>query len=457
MKYLLKKALKYIIFSKKYYILAFIFRLLIREKTPQGKDKFYFSNSKKRITILSIDPERHRGDLDSLSTVSKFRILHIKQRWTNLLICTIYKKNDLNVNDFFLGSSDSNQSKEHIKALSLMTGFINALYSISKVDCTVNVNYRYAGDFYWVKSSLSIGVPHIMLYRECRLQKNSRIYDEVVIRHKMINAEYASHIIVHNQTTKDSFIESGYSDGSNITVAGALRMDNYLQKIKSLDTKKNNSNRRMKFVLFYFPYNMSLFGKNNGIPVKDEYSYAYRIWNGREKFFIDFHEALIELSIELPDVDFIIKPKDVMMEFMSWKFYTNILDKSAIKMNANYSIQPYSDVHDLILESDVVCSFQSSTVIEAAISGKPVILPVFDEYRNTPNFNDFFWNRHLDLFDIATSKNHLKDLIKKQLTSPYVPKKVQQQRKEVFELFFDDIKGNALKKYSTVIQKVVNQ
>ena len=40
MKYFLKKTLEYIIFSERYYILAVIFRLLIRERTPQGQDKY---------------------------------------------------------------------------------------------------------------------------------------------------------------------------------------------------------------------------------------------------------------------------------------------------------------------------------------------------------------------------------------------------------------------------------
>ena len=457
MKYFLKKTLEYIIFSERYYILAVIFRLLIRERTPQGQDKFYFSNSKNKFTILSIDSERHRGDLDALSAVSKFRILHISQRWTNLLIYTMYKKNELNIKDFFLASANINEHKEHVIVLKLMTGFINALYSMLKVDCTVNVNYRYVGDFYWVKSSLSNGTPHIMLYREGLLQKDSRIYDEVVNRHKMVDSAYASHIIVHNQTCKDSFIESGWSDGSNISVGGALRMDNYLKEIKSLHTNKIIPSRRKKFVLFYFPFNMSLFGKSKGIPIKDKYSYAYSIWNGREKFFIDFHEAIIELSIELPDVDFIIKPKDIMMMNKSWKFYTDIINKRGIKPNGNYSIQPHADVHDLILNSDVICSLQSSTTIEAAIAGKPVILPIFDEYRNTPHFNDFSWNRHLDLFDVATSKKHLKEMIVKQLSSPYVADEVKKSRQDVFELFFHDIKGNAVKNYSSVIQQVVNQ
>jgi hypothetical protein len=340
--------------------------------------------------------------------------------------------------------------------MEILNGLIDALYSKLKVDCTVNVNYRYVGDFYWVKASLSIGVPHIMLYRECLLQKDSRIYDEIVNRHKMIDQSYASHTIVHNQNAKDSFLDAGWKDESKISIAGALRMDNYLKRLQPLASNFTSLKKRKKFVLFYFPFDMSLFGKN-GTPINDKYSYAYSIWSGREKFFIDLHQALIELSIELPEVDFIIKPKDIMMERKSWKFYKDIVDKSNLKSYDNYKIKPYADVHDLIINSDVFCALQSSTAIEAAISGKPVILPIFDEYRKTPHSNDLFWKRHLDLFDIATSKEHLKEIIVNQLSSPFVEEGVKKRRQNVFELYFDDIKGNALKKYTSIIQKVVNQ
>jgi hypothetical protein len=202
---------------------------------------------------------------------------------------------------------------------------------------------------------------------------------------------------------------------------------------------------------------MSLFGKSGEPPLDYKYKYAFSIWPERKNYFRDIHSAIAELAIERPDIDFVIKPKNIMMKNASWKYYERVLNEIGFNTNKvdNYSVEPNADVHELILNSDVFCALQSSTVIESSISGKPVIVPVFENYRSTENYRDFLWRQYLELFDIANNKKHFKELVINLINSPHVSDQVLNKRNKIFKTFFNDLDGISLKGYVDVITSVV--
>lgn len=452
-----KKIILLIVKSKNYYIAAIILRLLIRERDKNGNDKSIFSKSSGRITILALDSDRYRGDLDALASLSEFRVLSIKQRWQVLFLGRIYSDiYNITLDDYF-GATSNTPIYDEIKLANKFTvEVLTRLFSIISVDCVTTVNYRYIEDLNWTIAAEEIGTPYIMFYRECLLQKGMRFYDDVVYRHSKYKF-HGSHIIVHNQTCKDSFVDSSYCEEENISVAGALRMDKYLKKINKQNPRVNNYKKK-QFVLFYFPYSMSLFGKNGVIPNDYKYSYAYSIWPGRKSLFRDVHTAIIELAIEHPEIDFVIKPKEIMMKSKSWLFYKQVLKSIGFNrgMVSNYSVQPYADVHDLILNSNVICALQSSTVIESAISGAQVVLPVFKDYRKTRNFEDFSWRNYLNLFQVADDKSHFKKIIMNLMDQPSVDGNILKERKKIFKLFFNNTDGSSLNEYVRLINNIVS-
>ena len=453
-KLVIKKILNYIIKNKQYYILAIIYRFLILERLSNGVDKIIHSKPNSRITVLAFDSDRYRGDLEVLASDPLLRVLSIRSKWQGALIGLLYNKDEINSSDYSRASiGDTLYDVVKRPTQSFMCKFLKVLFSIVKVDCVINVSYRYIEDIDWTLASEKVGIPHIMLYRECLLQKGTRIYSGVVHRHQSFNFR-GSHIIVHNETCKDSFIESSFIDKEKISVVGALRMDKYLSRLRH--GQNNRNHKRKRFVLFYFPYDMSLFGKSGTPPDDYKFKYAFSIWPERKKYFRDIHSSIVELAIENPDIDFVIKPKRIMMTGPSWEYYKQILSDIDFdnKVN-NYFIEPNADVHNLILNSDVICSLQSSTAIEAAISGKPVILPVFDNYKSTENYQDFSWKKYLELFDIASDKQNFKDLILKLMNCNSVNDDVLNKRKKVFHNFFNDLEGVSLNGYVDVIKNVV--
>jgi len=99
---------------------------------------------------------------------------------------------------------------------------------------------------------------------------------------------------------------------------------------------------------------------------------------------------------------------------------------------------------------------QSSTVIESAIAGKRIILPLFHDFLNTTHLNNFYWKDNLELFDVATNKNEFKKLFKDIIDNPDITENVKNKRIRLFEKWFDSTKGDSLDKYYKIISSVVH-
>jgi len=437
--------------EKTSFFVALILRFAIKERRSDGKNTFLYTSSKDKITILALDSQRYRGDLSALSSHKKYRVLHISQGWERLLIEQFFNK-EMPVADIINARPGSYLHDLNLRALSLLTSILTYLYKIIKVDIVTTVNYHYLPDYHWTLASEKIGIPWVMLYRECNLGAE-RFVDGVEHRHKLHHKFKGSHIIVHNKVCKDTFVRSGYASNNQISICGALRMDNYLKLINNYERRIN---KRKKFTLFYFPYNMTLFGRT-GTPISNKYAYAYNIWDGRKDLFRDLHLSIINLALNNPDIDFIIKPKDIMVNTHSWEFYESVVKESNVDISKldNYYVQPNANVHDLILNSDIICGLQSSTIIESSIAKKRIIFPIFNRYEETKNFNDFLYKDYLHLFDVAYDKNSFKKLFKDCIKNPSISKECTEKRYNLFDKFFNSHEGDSLHKYDEVIRNIV--
>ena len=444
--------LSYCIKYKLYFLLLMVVLLNIRERRANGKDRIFFSRPTNKITILALDSKRYRGDLDALAKNKRFRVLHMTQKAPGWLIKTFYKDNKLK--KYINSREGSIENICHNDALKFTVDFLRYFYSHISVNCVTTVNYRYIEDYNWSKASNMIGVPFIILYRECLLAVE-RVNDEIFLRTRdRFGKFHGEHIIVHNQIAKKLFVSSGYCNEKSISVCGALRMDNFLEDIKkySPDNKKNKI-----FTFFYYPHNMSIFGRDGEIVCKEKYQYHSKEWKHRDDLFTDLHNAIIELAEINPDIDFIIKPKLEIVNNRTWSFYENIVKNSNIDVDklGNYKVLPEANVHKLIMDSDVICCLQSSTALESAIAGKRVIFPLFYQFMDTPYFNNFAWKDHVHLFDVANNKSHFKSLFYDALNKPHINEQITNKRNILFDTYFDSNKGTAFEKYSKVIESVV--
>jgi hypothetical protein len=424
----------------------------IKEKN-NGREKRFFSSPLNKITILALDSNRYRGDLDILSSHAGIRVLTLSQRPLGWLIKPFY--NELNILRYVNAERNSDDANSHKKAYNFMREFLRRFYKHVSVDCVTTVNYRYLEDFNWTKASDRLGVPFIMLYRECLLASDI-MYDKTLYRTKQYFGKFlGSYIIVHNDICKQMLVDSGYVSYKKISTIGALRMDIFLKLIRDNKNKERRTSKKT-FIFFYFSHDNPLFGREKKSLV-DKSEYRTKIWNNRDKFFIDLHNAIIELAVEHPEINFIIKPKKEMIENKSWNFYENIVkgSRANIKNISNYKVDCNLNISKNLVDSSSVCAFQSSVMVEAAIANKRVIVPMFYDFSSTPYFNDFFWKDDLDLFDVATSKSEFKRLFRDVLNNPVVSENIQRERVILFDKWFNSTRGDSLDKYYNKIKSIV--
>jgi len=458
----LPKYLMYWLIRNNYSFPIALFYKVFIIKRRKGRANTLNNNSYK-TTILAINANMFRGDIECLAQDSKFRVLTLDNKWQAPLRAALTSKS-IEILEYINAKvgSDIYNLKKGIDIF--FDGFTSCLLKLIKVDCVITPNYRYIDDYFWIESlTKKKRIPHIVIYRE-GIMGFDRVYDGVTTRHRRFKGYPVTHIIAHNQKCKNSFIESGFVTEGQVSVCGALRMDNLLKLLNSgkCGTISRDKGRRKRIILFYFPYTMSLFGKEKRAEIEmgfgDKYRYVESIWPQRFNLFRDLHISLVRLAQRLPDVDFVIKPKRVhMTKDITWDRYLKVVKETGIDLSKlrNYTIAPDANVHELIINSDVVIALQSSTVLESAIAGKPVIFPLFYNYKNIDNFKDFAWRNNLGLFDVAESAEELEALVVARLDNSEIDKNTMEGRRELFKEWYSDLDGVALKKYSETIEKVV--
>ncbi len=412
--------------------------------------------------MLFLDPNKFRGDIECLNKTENFNIYSIDSRRLFLTISS-FISDKIDVMDY-VNYLSSNKKQTYLKINHFHEILVKNICNHFSIDCIIISNCRYVEYFPWLKAFQKRSVPIIMFYRECLLTTD-RFRDGVTERNKLFRKYPFDHIIVHNDVTKKTFIESGMANDDQVTAAGALRMDSLIKMING--PKIVNKNKRKQVTLFYFDYKDSLFGKKRlsekmETVFGNKYDYVKEIWPFRENLFNDLHSILIKLALEHPEIDVIVKCKKVQIEKSkeTWQKYVEI-QKKMNPLNQdlpNYIVTSEGDSHQLIMDSDFIIGLQSTAVLESALANKHVIFPLFYKYSEIKNFKDFHWHNHINLFDVAYSGNQLYEMILDYLSNEKeISSEMIEGRKKLFEKYFSNLEGKSLQKYSQIIEKVISE
>jgi hypothetical protein len=429
--------------------LVYIYSKAIEEVQPKtGK----VDNDKP--TILALNSDRFRGDLEILANSNKFRLLRLPFDW-QCYILALFNVSEVMIkygSDVYFNPRDNKKLiRKQYKSRKLLKIFLSSLYTRLKVDCVIGAAVHYRHDFDLGLVSNEIGTPYIVLQKESAFlssYKGSKWYSELL---KQWNGFKGRHIIVGNEIARDTFVDSGYIASKNISALGVLRMGEYVARVKSYNNVHFNksSHIRKKVTLFSFYHGAGL---EDLIPQ----------WSGNQKhgfvrLFELLHVSMARLAMQMRDVDFVIKPK----WGGSWitKIET-VLKENNIDVNKieNLSIIHDANVHNLIFSSNVICSFQSTVMLEAAIhADKKIIIPYFDEAKSS-EYEGYLWFKdYYHLFDVAHSVDEFDKLIIEGLEKPRrIDGGLLQKRYALFEEYVSIMNGDVLGKYIKVMNDVID-
>jgi len=408
--------------------------------------------------LLALNPDRFVSDLNILANSKYFRILKVSFKWQTVLLMLFWPSNIsslFKLKRYYNPEDNESLIKIQKQIRKFMKNFLRSLYSRLNVNCVIGAGILYPQDYEWGLVSNSIGVPYVVMHRE-NLYSPTFLKKGLPDIFRQMNKFAGEHIIVHNEMIKSAIIDSGIVNPEKISSLGCLRMDEYCRRIRSLNTTTNSrktGRRRKKVAFFSFTYASSVKSKSYDCP--DEH-----FSKNRDSGFIDLfehvHVTIAKLSVEYRDTEFVIKAK------WGGKWIDEIeyvLNNNGYKSENIDNLTITSDINaqDLIIESDVICSFSSTTVLEAAIAGKPVIIPNFDEASNPVYSKYIRFKDEYNIFDIADSVNEFEELVINRLKNPEVSEGCMQKRYELFEKYVSSMEGDALDKYVNVINQVIKE
>lgn len=442
-----RKILERILYNRKFVLFTLVFFFFKTKKFGNQNKK----NSIKKHKILALNPDRFRGDLNVLDNIDDFCIVTIPFNLHAWMINSFYSYPE-RLSDFYQPKVNSSIYLSRVKCRAYLKLFLSWYYKLLQIDCVLGAAVHYKQDFDWGAVTNQLNIPFIVLHRENLMQCIPGPYEFAVKFYKMLGFFEGTKIIVHNNEAVRCFVESGYADNDQVLALGCLRMDSYLNQI--LKSRLKSSSRRKKVSFFSFSAGTNLFFPwmlNGGFKQwPDDKSLAMY------SFFDNSIIAIGQLAQENPEIDFVIKPKWAG----DWiDRIEKALDKGDINYSqqSNLSILPSVNPHELILESDVVCGFGSTVLLEAGVAKKSVVMPLFDEAQK-PEFSDYIlFGDYLEMFKVAYSSDEFKALILDELGSPSITDDQIKQREKLFNQWVSGMDGMVTKRYTELIKSEIRE
>lgn len=414
------------------------YRKAIKRMRPDSSLTDYNKSDKgNKKVILALNYELFRGDLELLAEQEDLIILIIDPNFQNVAHETFYKELNMSAEVFFTERPDIVHARKKVNIF--YRKLLPLLYGDLAVDCIISPNDRLKQDISWGIATENVGYPYVVLFRE-GLIMTDYVKDVVSNRLRLQNDFKGTHIIVQNEISKKIYVESGFIDESKVSICGVQRMDYLVEKIK---THKPTNKKRKKVVFFHFDPQRGIRGQEGR-------------W-----FYNDVVLAFIELAQENPDVDFVMRPKVwARGDFEGKPEFDKLMSDRQIDLSSisNFSINSMGNLHDLILDCDVVCGgMTTQALLEACVAGKPVIVPCFDKYKEHDDFYLFAYHDHLEMFDIPENKEKYKQLINYRLMNPKIDENIQQLREDLFEEYVSPLSGNAREKYAIELRNIIEK
>ena len=438
---ILKILLRIIIFLRWYALLAFLYSRFI-EELVDGDNTTRPSKraSHNKLTILVISAMAFRKDIDCIVSTNEFRMLRITEPWQTRLSSMFYYPSQRYQKfwpDYNPDHTNFQYKTERDYFRDFLFNFLKRLYNIIDVDCVISAHSRYIFDIEWGAVSTQLGVPHILIPRDSQMASSPILLTRMTDFYKEGLPKFkGEHIIIQSELDKKGYIDSGYVVPEKISSLGCPRMDNFIKKTK--ERKFDSKNKRKKIVFLPFIWD-SYFEK------ADLFSFIYEV----HMFFVHF-------ALKYPELDVIIKPKRKVSGSQKPILIEPLKDSSVeLEKVPNLIIRPDLDLHDLFPDSDVVCGFNTSALLEAAVIGLPVIIPYFKDLQNPKYDKRVFYKDAFDLFDIARDVKELESLILMRLQNPMIDKNVMEGREAMFCKFVSSLQGDATEKYVECIKRVV--
>ena len=421
--------------KKKTLLKVFTFFLIVIVKLYNYK--LLFITTKKKGFALSFN--RFRDDLDILNKSKKIKIYKIPIKIQYNLISPyehLFKK-------FNSTYFDHNDELLILKkgCDQYLSNILKYFFEYFRFDFVLSAAVHYIQDYDIAKIAQKYGIKYIIFQRE-----NFGIIEYQSNKVKKYYSSYrpsgADKIVTQNLNTAQMLKNLDVGSRSKLINLGCLRMESFINSIKI----ENNCKIREKHKTITF----FSFTPNVGIHLS---TYPPRVMSafggeGLIKFFKNSHNEIINFAKNNSDINLIIKTK--------WKnkwvdkIINNWEQETKCKIPSNCLISSSASAHELIKSSDLVISFNSTTILESGLRNIPVIIPKFDEAIN--KYSEYFnLKEYESAFIIEEQQSELKNKILSNLTNFELTSEQRHKRNYLFEKYVSPLNLSILDEYINIL------
>ncbi len=397
-------------------------------------------------TLLALNHNRFRNDLEILANSNNFKIIILPHFWMCRLQYALYK-GPVSFDTIF---KPSHEDKIHHEKLSKFTAlFMPKLYAKMGIDGVVSAANHYISDYLWGSQSSKNGAAYIILHKENLYASEAMQQYKKKLWSKVPDFT-CDLLIVHNTIMRDIFIESGIVDKTRCYALGAMRMDQFLKKYWHKPTPLQD---QKQVTLFSFTHRI---GVGDGIPHWYEESDNHE---GFINLFKETHYAFALFAKNNPNVKCVIKPK--------WGGkWTEQIENAVQEHGLNLSDIPNIEIDittpapKLIENSRAVLGYSSTTLLESVVIGdREIIISLLGE-ANRPDYKGrIFLEQDLSNFKTAENVDELIEILEEVTKDEPVKinKETQKKREEIFERWISPSSAKATENYIKHINQAIEK
>lgn len=351
--------------------------------------------------ILALSPVRFGGDLKSFVASGRFRLFEMPEYWQYAAL-NLHAESSRERRDRFLRK------------------FAQVYLRRMNIDGVIGATFWYRQDIPWGNAAEAVGIPYIVLHKECFKPEPPQMR-RTVEKALQYGKFQGRHVIVHNAPLREALVAAGYARATQVSDLGCMRMDEFVRRAASAPRP---ARARPLATLFSFTLGVGL----DDLHVDPFPADPSRGWS---QLFEQTHASFARLASQRPDADFIIKPK--------WRGqWTDLIEQILARAGTplaslpNLTVDNSVSAHQLIFDSNVIVTFNSTTMLEAGLAGRPVVVPDFSEARDPRFIERVKLRDSYHLFDAADSPELFMARIAAHLDRPAVDPSGEDDRRALF-------------------------
>jgi hypothetical protein len=413
--------------------------------------KKHYQQEEADIVCLILMGNRFRGDIENLTDEvtrqnSRLVFLHCPHQWLGRFYRWFYWYVDV------VRDPESAAIRERRKRYrEFLLKFLPSLVSKLNIQVVLGSQLNDAVTVDWGAIFHKIDAPYIVFHREGFMGSDHEI-EHLSGFGRSGRMFEGSLLVVQTELMRQILVKSKFVEDEKTAVGGVMRMDSWLRDNTpcSQGLQKQGISRK-DWVTFFS------FGSGTAITMAKYWPDGWR--DGKYLFETTCltHVAVAQFAEKNRNVPVMIKPK------WDWDWTEHILyilEQEGIFVDKIPNLHICSDIdaQEQIRRSRVVVGYGSTTLLEAAVSGKVVIVPEFGEiapgqkWAHTRPYPDIS-----DCFEIADSRERLSELIKMRYEKPRISVETMQKRVSAFERYVSFPDGSSTSRSLALIHRILSQ